>query len=235
MSSSSPPEPEELLELGLSGHEGWTPPPGVYYPSRLGYCLRRLYYERTLGPRASPPEARILGAAGRAVHGALEEALSAAPGMGIVVEVEVPATLRLGDIVLSGRADALLEYPEGRRVVVELKTTSMVPNEPFREHRLQLHFYMRALGAREGVLVYVSRTSGARRYFREEYDPSLADELVSRALLLHEYLRRSVPPPTEASEWECGICEYRDVCELEKKILGVGVSAHAASAGGATP
>ena len=228
---NSDPSPEELLEraLPLAADEEWTPPPGVYYPSRLGYCLRRLYYERTLGPRASDPGARVLSAAGKGVHALLEEVLSsAATGVdGLTVETEVPAGLLLGEVVLRGRADAVLEYADGRRVVVEMKTVAKLPETPFRAHRLQLHFYMRVLSAREGVLVYVDRAHGERRYFREEYNPSFVDEVIARALLLHEHLRRLTPPPGEPSEWECGICEYRDVCELEKKVLELVVASRA--------
>ncbi len=189
--------------------------PGVYYPSYLGYCLRKQYYIYTLGEEPTSEKLMVF-ATGKGVHEAVAEALRAAGG--IQVEgVEREISLDLGNgISLSGRVDIIVAEVGGRRVVVEVKSTSRLPSSPQEHHVLQLQIYLNALGLDDGVLLYWDKRRGRLAAFDVRRDPKYVGRAAERALLLNEYLSRGSPPPREAliegRLWECDVCEYRRIC-----------------------
>ncbi len=190
--------------------------PGVYYPSYIGYCLRKQYYIYTLGERPTSEKLAVF-ATGRGVHGAVEEALRAS-GIVEVEDVEKKVEVKLTDnISLSGRVDLLLAEVEGERVIVEVKSTSRLPDSPLEHHVMQLQVYLNAEDMGRGVLLYWDKRRGAIKAFNVERSGDALRRIAERAVMLHEYIRRGSPPPKEAilegRLWECDLCEYRSICK----------------------
>ncbi|MCI4460682.1 MAG: PD-(D/E)XK nuclease family protein, partial [Thaumarchaeota archaeon] len=189
--------------------------PGTFYPSYIGYCLRRQYYIYRIGEEPTSERLAVF-ATGKGVHEAVAEALGAS-GEVRVEGVEGDVKLSAGGITLSGRVDIILAEVGGRRVVVEVKSTSRLPEAPQDHHLLQLQIYLNALGVDDGVLLYWDKRRGSLRAFDVRRDPSQLNRAVERALVLNEHLRKDAPPPREAVMegrlWECDLCEYRGICK----------------------
>lgn len=190
--------------------------PGVYYPSYLGYCLRKQYYIYTMGEEPTSEKLAVF-ATGKGIHEAVAEALGAS-GNVEVEDVEREVRLELGNgIVLSGRVDLIVAKVGGRRVVVEVKSTSRLPEAPQEHHAMQLQIYLNALGVEDGVLLYWDKRRGTLASFDVKRDEGELRRAAERALLLHEYLTKGVPPPREAiiegRTWECDVCDYRRICK----------------------
>jgi len=188
---------------------------GVYYPSYLGYCLRKQYYIYSMGEEPTSDKLAVF-ATGKGVHEAVAEALRAS-GTVVVEEVEKDVKVDLGNgISLSGRVDLILAEVEGRNVVVEVKSASRLPDSPQEHHLLQLQIYLNALNVDDGVLLYWDKRRGRLASFDVRRDGEYMRRAAERALLLHEYLGRGMPPPREAVMegrlWECDMCEYRRLC-----------------------
>jgi ATP-dependent exoDNAse (exonuclease V) beta subunit len=81
----------------------------------------------------------------------------------LIPEFPVQASLSLasGPVAVTGRADAV-EFVEGRpRVIVDWKSDVAPTEQDTREHANQLEYYLSALDAQRGLLVYM--TSGVVR------------------------------------------------------------------------
>ena len=100
----------------------------------------------------------------------------------LLVKAEAPIFEPYSNI--TGTVDAVVR--EGRRkVVVELKTTSTARLEemagPDRAHRSQLNFYLKGLGLREGMIMYISRENPAlTRTFPVGYSQELYQADIAR-------------------------------------------------------
>lgn len=188
---------------------------GVYYPSAIGACLRKQYYIYTLERRPSPEKLAIF-ATGKGVHKAVADALSAS-GIVNVESEEVETRLTISqEIELRGRIDILLVEMDGEKVVVEVKSVSKLPENPYENHLLQLQAYLHATKLNKGALLYWDKRTGKVKAFSVTRDENYLAKVAERAIILHEYLKRKAPPPKEAVVegrlWECDVCEYADVC-----------------------
>ncbi|MGC9190204.1 MAG: CRISPR-associated protein Cas4, partial [Conexivisphaera sp.] len=156
--------------------------PGVYYPSYLGYCLRKQYYIYSIGEEPTSEKLAVF-ATGKGVHEAVAEALGAAGDIK-VEEVEKEVALDLGNgVSLSGRVDIILAEVGGRRVIVEVKSASRIPEAPQEHHLLQLQIYLNALNVEDGVLLYWDKRRGRLATFDVRRDPKYLGRAAERALL----------------------------------------------------
>ncbi len=188
---------------------------GVYYPSAIGTCLRKQYYIYTVERRPSSEKLAIF-ATGKGVHKAVAEALSAS-GIVKVESEEVETKLDVSkEVQLRGRMDILVVEVNGERVVVEVKSTSRLPENPYENHLLQLQTYLHAAELERGALLYWDKRTGRIKAFEVKRDEKYLAKVAERALILHEYLKKGSPPPKEAvienRLWECDLCEYNDIC-----------------------
>lgn len=188
---------------------------GSYYPSEVGGCLRKQYYSYTVGEKPSPEKLAVF-ATGRGVHASVAQALRKS-GIVTVDAEEYPISLRISDEVeLSGRVDVLLLQMDGRKVVLEVKSTSRIPERPHDDHLLQLQTYLHAMGLERGFLLYWDKRTGALNVFSSDRDEAYLRRLGERAIILHEHLKKGRPPLKEAflqgRYWECDLCDYRGTC-----------------------
>jgi len=188
---------------------------GVYYPSAIGSCLRKQYYMYTVERKPSSEKLAVF-ATGKGVHKAVAEALSVS-GVVKVESEEVETRLSVSkDVQLKGRIDILVVEVNGERVVVEVKSTSRLPENPHENHLLQLQTYLHAAGLKRGILLYWDKRTGRVKTFEVEKDEKYLAKVAERAIVLHEHLKRGTPPLKEAvlenRLWECDLCEFYDIC-----------------------
>ncbi len=164
---------------------------------RLNYPLLSFQFEPQL----------ILG---DLVHRGLQQILAANGDARWRAEVEVEREVDIdGDkVLLKGRAD-LVSYDEDGRAetVVEIKTARSLPEEaPLEHHVLQLRIYMQLLGAKQGVLLYVT----PERIVEYPVDPSPLD--------IEQLVRETVyDMRIPRYEWECRYCPYRKFCPYARR------------------
>ena len=176
---------------------------GEYYPHLIGSCPLKAYFMYTEGPSIGSRGVRYVNA-GIIYHDFILEAYRE---MGY--EVEVPFALSVGDgIVVRGRADAL-----GFGHVVEVKTVSRLPAEPYENHKMQVTLYMKAFGVKEAVFHYVNRNDLTSRFFEFHFDRDYYNRALERIRLIHSSVLNKTPPdPSPSFPAECSDCPFRSLC-----------------------
>jgi CRISPR/Cas system-associated exonuclease Cas4 (RecB family) len=206
---------EGLVSLWREESEQHVRPDGAYYPSSIGSCLRKQFYMYTVEAKPDPEKLAVF-ATGKGIHVAVAEALRKS-GIVTVDAEEYPVELKISDEVrLTGRVDVLLVELDGTKVVVEVKSTSRMPESPHETHILQLQTYLHSMSLPRGFLLYWDKRTGETRAYRVDRDEGSLQKIGERAILLHEHLKSGRPPFKEAvvenRYWECDFCEYYDIC-----------------------
>ena len=204
---------KRIWEKESEDHE-WSP--GRYYPSQIGYCLRRQFYSYLEGEEPTSEQLAIF-ATGRSIHEIVAESLRES-GVIRVESVEKTVSVDINnEVTLSGRVDILLAEVDGRKIIVEVKSTSKVPSSPYEHHLMQIQVYLRALSLNEGVILYWDKRRGRLKAFSVTRDDDIFKRVAERALVLHESIKRGRPPPKEAfmegRYWECDSCYHRFKCK----------------------
>lgn len=183
---------------------------GEYYPHMLGLCPRKGYYDYVYGPRLSDRGVRYVNL-GITLHDFILRGFAERG-----YRIEVPFEFRVNDEVrIRGRIDGVsIDH------VLELKTTSRLPKEPYPHHVAQVSLYMRALDRQRAYILYVSRNDLSRRVFEVPFDEAAFDRAVSTALRIHDALVKGSPPdPDPVADWECRDCPYKKHCPVGQKLL----------------
>jgi len=209
---------EELLKQGLvSLHEkeknNHKTEKGVNYPSALGSCLRKQYYTYTLGERVSPEEL-VIFATGKGVHETIAKAFGE---VATIEKEEENISLEVSPAIkLKGRIDLLIADYEGKKYLIEAKSTSKTPDTPFEEHVLQLQVYMHALNYEEGFILYWNKVTGEIKVFKVTKNEEALKTIFERVKKLDYYVSHNVPPEPEAilkgRFWECEKCPFLELC-----------------------
>jgi len=170
----------------------------------LCYCVRRAYYEKTLGRQSNNSNWSLY--VGILVHDTLLQHL--ADMLGAEAEVLTVEVFNIyGELVkVYGMCDILHE-----NYIIELKTTKYIPQEPKYSHLMQLEAYLRFFKRDYGYLLYIERDSGKRRIFKHHRDDSLYEDFKHRLKELYTSLRDNKPPKIVDKSY-CSFCEYRDIC-----------------------
>jgi len=209
---------EELLKQGLASlHEkeknGHKTEKGVYYPSQLGSCLRKQYYTYTLGERVSPEEL-VIFATGKGVHETIAKAFGE---VATIEKEEENISLEVSPAIkLKGRIDLLIADYDGKKYLIEAKSTSKTPDAPFEEHVLQLQVYMQALNYEEGFILYWNKVTGEIKVFKVTKNEEALKTILERVKKLDYYVTKNIPPEPEAilkgRFWECEKCPFLELC-----------------------
>ncbi len=201
------------LAVVNSVNAGGKRPDDALWITEVSSCLLRSFLSR-LFPR--PVEdvgqaARIL--AGDALHRAVLP-LVAKSVRGCSGEVEREVVVPVDGFDVRGKADLVLRCG-GRPYVVELKTMYTKParlDEPMPSHVRQLQYYMNALGAGSGAVVYIDVQRGDVKAFELERDDGYMTELLSRARVLWRSINELRPPLPERAPYNCHGCPYYFDC-----------------------
>jgi len=139
---------------------------------------------------------------GDAAHAGLQQLL-AQSGFEVEKEVEDVVEVSGRAYKVKGRVDA---YSKERGLVVEIKTGRSGEGLPREHHLLQVKAYMAMLGARKGLLVYLTSEKLA------EFEVEL-DEGFDLGGLVEEHVRKKAVPKWP---WECKYCPYSRLCPYAK-------------------
>ncbi len=209
---------EDLLKTGLISlwqkeSQLHAREPGTYYPSYLGYCLRKQYYIYTIGERVTP-EALAIFMTGQGVHEIVAKAFSEST---TVESVEEKITLNFtDDIRLSGRIDIIIVDIDGKKYIIEVKSASRIPDSPYESHMIQLEIYLHSLNVDDGFVLYWNKRSGEVKAFSVKKSSEWLGKIYERAAMLHYHMNMAQLPPPEAylngRAWECKRCPYLNEC-----------------------
>lgn len=170
--------------------------------SELTQCLRRSYYNRTRVEQRVDVKNIIL-TIGNGIHRVLQEYLRETKGWSIEVELKI----NLGGFWLVGHADIITDDNE----ILELKTVSKIPGQPYINHLMQLNAYLYMGKAKIGYLIYIDKNKGNVKVFKHYRDNKLWNELKKRAHSYWTSLRNNKPPAPEFSPL-CQYCQWKWLC-----------------------
>ena len=200
----------DLITEALRRVQPYHPPKHdvIYVTEAVQPCMRRMYLER-LHPR--PPS--IATVTGEYLHNLLQQVLKR---LGYVTEFGVAKNL--GDFKLTGRVDAVWQddFPH----IIEIKTVSQLPKEPYATHIKQLRVYMSILEVPCGYLVYLDRNKGKTAIHMVQPDPSALEEALKNARVLWKALNDHVPPQKHEGAW-CVFCPFRRECRRVDRAVMV--------------
>ncbi|ABM80792.1 CRISPR-associated protein Cas4 [Hyperthermus butylicus] len=180
--------------------------PNVVYVTDLVTCSHKRIMRLNYPLLSFQFEPQLL--IGELVHAGLQ-ALLARDGSEWRAEVQIEERYDIdgGEVVLKGRAD-LVKYNDGvPETVVEIKTARMLPEgAPLEHHVMQLRIYLQLLGARRGILLYVTPD----RLVEFEVEPVNVDI----GALIRETVYDMRAP---RYDWECRYCPFRKFCPYARK------------------
>ncbi|MCD6590632.1 MAG: PD-(D/E)XK nuclease family protein [Candidatus Aenigmarchaeota archaeon] len=194
---------------------------GVYYPSEIGSCIRKVWF--TYKKPKEPDKDKIkIFQVGLMLHDFIADVLRSEKTQQVrLVDSEVPFRLVLPNFTISGRVDdIMIVEANGKKILVEVKSTKSLKmiNEPQDAHVKQLQMYMHALKIPNGMIVYIEKSSLKTIEFEVEYDKEQVKDIMKRFETLHDHLVMNKIPEPEAKlnpnkNWMCKYCEYREECE----------------------
>jgi hypothetical protein len=168
---------------------------GVYHPTLLVQnCLRGQWNFFMISIQEQRlPDAFILQTSEGTVWHDMIEKLKVWDAVEQKVSMTIPVEGEGGKIKIVGTYDALRGD-----TIYDFKRTQRVPwgYRAKYPHRLQINFYMAALGKPKGVIAYIGY-EGAEFKIKEYYHVLtdwMTDQLINKALTLHTHLVHNVPP-----------------------------------------
>lgn len=191
-----------------------------FHPSRLGTCLRALFFEAKDAPKNrgykddSIWREFMIFETGTYVGVIFANLCERA---GILKQREVPIMNRKHKVV--GHADVWVTIEE-EDYVVEVKTINAVQFskllQPQDSHRRQVMAYMKCLKVKKGLVVYLEKDRHATKEFVVEFDPDYYAEHVKGRIDRHFYsVNHNELPEKEGTTPQlmpCRFCCYTEVC-----------------------
>ncbi len=194
--------------------------PGRYYPSEIGGCLRKTWFSYK-DPRETGADLVRVFQAGNLVHDFVADVLRSEKNPDVVLlKEEMPFEITQDGFIISGRIDDLVLLKiEGRKVLVEVKSTSSLAyvNEPSEAYVMQLQLYMHQVGVHDGMILYIEKNTLQAKWFNVGYDKDIAMDTIERFQVLHESLINDEMPEAESKidekkSWLCKSCQWKDKC-----------------------
>jgi len=194
---------------------------GRYYPSEIGGCMRKVWYSYRY-PQEAQPELLKIFEVGNMLHGFVVEVLRSEKNKDVqLLRSEFPLKIHTPEFTVSGRVDDLvLVKTSGKTIVVEVKSTKSIDyvKEASEPHVMQLQLYMHATGIHNGTVLYVDKNNLQSKQFEVNYSEQQVKEIMHRFSQLHKLLTSNLLPideakKSEAKQWMCRYCEYKEKCE----------------------
>ncbi|MCE7734781.1 MAG: PD-(D/E)XK nuclease family protein [Candidatus Heimdallarchaeota archaeon] len=176
---------KKVLEYVVRDGHDYTPVKGEFRASSVGYCSRKILLNKSAtkylesddieklpdwiqleilndGKRKLQPGAHI---SGQAIHEIVQTALQ-----NDIIGMEEEVSFDGPSFRLVGHYDLLMENNEGKKIVIDIKSTSSprayLPNK---SHLTQLMAYQGMLGGIDGALFYIRRNNWEMTYFPQNY------------------------------------------------------------------
>jgi hypothetical protein len=197
---------------------------GLFHPSMLGGCTRKLLYHylSELPEHNIDTRLRRCFDHGHAIHEMLQSSLVEAykaRGVRVEVEVSINNTELAQQYELAGSADAVI-YLDSGPVIYEAKSISSdgwssLSRTPLIKHRAQANIYAMCLGARSVVFEYFDKGKDASKYLHMDVDEALWQSSIEQIerVRSHAYSADAFEAiPAEGSSYECRSCQFLSVC-----------------------
>lgn len=186
-------------------------------------CLRKSYYNRKY-PYEVPGWATS-AIIGKYIHQLVEKRIRE-KFRDYIVECEKTFT----DKILCGTVDILLRDPNSTAsIVIDLKTTSKIPTEPYYNHVLQVNAYLHLADADVGYIVYIDKrftklnaNTKLIKAFKVRFYNNCFDRWQYRDYSLYQYVQRRAKVLKRCLEYDevpdrewtesCATCEHIARC-----------------------
>lgn len=103
--------------------------------------------------------------------------------------------------LITGHPDGVLEYPNGKKVLLELKTTNSAyfkyildSGKPLSDHMDQIMIYMWFLDVKEAAVVYFSKDDSKLRIFNIDFDQERLNKLLKKIDVIKGGIRTNLVP-----------------------------------------
>jgi len=192
-----------------------------WHISRLGSCLRGLFLER-LGVEADEEfDKRTLRVfkVGKMFEDYVLETIKDSV-KNEIKEIEREIRVEDEELDISGRIDALINYKDGQKEILELKSKHSrafhymdKENKPMRQHEYQLWCYLYITGIEKGQIVYVSKDDLCiRQFVVERDDEELKKEVMNILEVLNNCWETKTLPPLPTEDWKAKYCNWHKQC-----------------------
>jgi len=170
-------------------------------------CLTRSYYRITKQESHEDSKNRYYRASGRLIHSFILDKLATK----LNAKKDVYLKYETPEFVIAGVADIVADD-----YVLELKTTTKLPDKPNEAHVEQLNAYMAMANKAYGYIVYLSRVNGSAKSFEITFNPELWQLTQNKAKELRKAcLDGYIPKPYKPRSWlakACKHCEFKEIC-----------------------
>lgn len=188
-----------------------------FYISQAGKCPRHLFFKfKNVPEKDLEPNILRLFEHGDHMHQLIMGALTSTRDIHVVAsEVKIPP-----QELVSGRADAIIS--DGSQLyVLDIKSmNSMIfrtLEEPKLENVQQIQLYLYYFKIPKGILLYVNKDNLQLKEFIFDYDPVVAEEIISGLTILKSKIDSNIVPVRLADypdNWQCRYCQYKSVCDM---------------------
>jgi CRISPR/Cas system-associated exonuclease Cas4 (RecB family) len=190
---------------------------GVYHPSSMGGCKRKLYYERTAAPREQwgGLQDLLYRLLGHIVHDGLQDFFKK-----LRKTFKAEVKIRVPDLHIAGSVDGVFPLLDW---VIEIKTIGDASfkklTKPLHDHLVQVHAYMWALDIPRAQILYVNRANTDRwgentRTFKVPFDFDLFEAFVLRPIAdVEAHIEAGTIPEQEISSYKCSRCAFLKHCD----------------------
>jgi CRISPR-associated exonuclease Cas4 len=196
----------------------------VFYPSELGFCIRRNWYFYKK-PKNLEIELLKIFETGNLIHDWFKSVLFSAYAKDIISDFKYEEPLSYKeDFEIRGRYDDIISLKvSGEPVLIELKTVRDIHyvEEVKKHHFMQINFYLITLKLDKGYVVYIDRKDLKYKIFEVKASKEVFNEIIKRARKLFEHLKENKLPLAEAKfdkekKWECNYCIYSLECKSDE-------------------
>jgi CRISPR/Cas system-associated exonuclease Cas4 (RecB family) len=186
-----------------------------FYITDAGKCERAIFFKFKNVPREkmSAEVLRMLDHGDYVQMHILNSLFSL--GMVRASEVRIPP-----QEIISGRADAIITLNNELYVVdfksmnsYKFKTLEAPPEENVNQIQLYLHYF----GIPKGILLYVDKNTLSLKEFLINYNPGLANSLISALENLKIKIDANIIPARIADHpgsFQCKYCAFREICKI---------------------
>jgi len=192
-----------------------------WHISKLGSCLRGVYYERLGVEPDKPFDARTLRVFD--VGNQFEDWIVKRLGFDKSLKIETQERVEDKELNISGRIDALVTL-EDEQEIWEFKTKHSrafwymtKEGKPMRQHEYQLFMYLFIKQIKKGRLVYISKDDLCiQQFFVSLDDAKLRDEVFTQINLLNSAWKAKDPsllPLPDDKDWQAKYCRFHSRCK----------------------
>ena len=197
---------------------------GLFHPSMLGGCTRKLLYHYLSEPPQHNVDTRLRRCFdhGHAIHDMLQRFLVQAfraRGVRVETEVSINDTELARKYELAGSADAVI-YLDSGPVIYEAKSISTdgwnaLSRTPLIKHRAQANIYAMCFGATQIVFEYFDKGRDTSKFLYMKPDEELwrgSVEQIERVRTNAYSADAFEIIPAEGSSYECRSCQFQSIC-----------------------